>query len=544
MGKISDKTMQKSRRLPTFIFLISIVALIAGALIHYRFGYFSYDQSGHAWGVDDAYISYRYAQNLSLGHGLVFNPGERVEGYSNLLFVILASLLLSSGVGISQLYFAITLINLAVAVLMLIIFYKFLQSQFGNEKASIGALLLGISPLMWVWVAAGMEVPLVLLFQLFIWIATVRLEKQDSHIYTGVWIVATLLLCLTRADGFVLPVISLLFLALKRKYRLFILLLAVLLIVMGTYTFWRYSYYGQFLPNTYYAKVSGPIVQRVVFALALLAYIAVNQGFLGYLAAILQSSYSQIRENLSKHRPLFADTRFDAFASIGWLGYWLYIGGGTYLERFLMILIPFSIFALLSLIKKAPTREGWIMIAIFVLLPSTTLFIDRRFDYSTDKYDRRIKLGTYLNINHHGETLAVDAAGKISLYSGLFAMDMLGLNDPYIAHIIPQFISPGHNKFDPDYIFNRQPDLISAWIAACPEDDCNWLDLSYGLSEEKYQRQGYTLIYLIYTGKTPPGEWIVDVSKYDRQAKLELIDLGYIYGVLKRIDNTGFSLSR
>ena len=42
-----------------------------------------------AWFLtDDAYISFRYARNLIEGHGLVFNPGERVEGYSNLLRVL------------------------------------------------------------------------------------------------------------------------------------------------------------------------------------------------------------------------------------------------------------------------------------------------------------------------------------------------------------------------------------------------------------------------------------------------------------------------
>lgn len=35
--------------------------------------------------LDDAYISYRYALNLVAGHGLVYNPGEYVEGYTNLL---------------------------------------------------------------------------------------------------------------------------------------------------------------------------------------------------------------------------------------------------------------------------------------------------------------------------------------------------------------------------------------------------------------------------------------------------------------------------
>ena len=36
--------------------------------------------------TDDAFISFRYVRNLLEGHGLVFNPGERGEGYSNFLW--------------------------------------------------------------------------------------------------------------------------------------------------------------------------------------------------------------------------------------------------------------------------------------------------------------------------------------------------------------------------------------------------------------------------------------------------------------------------
>src|SRR5262245_4613068 len=38
---------------------------------------------------DDAFITFRYARNLVDGHGLVFNPGERVEGYTEFLFALL-----------------------------------------------------------------------------------------------------------------------------------------------------------------------------------------------------------------------------------------------------------------------------------------------------------------------------------------------------------------------------------------------------------------------------------------------------------------------
>lgn len=41
--------------------------------------------------VDDAFISFRYADHLLRGDGLVFNPGERVEGMTNLLWTLLVA---------------------------------------------------------------------------------------------------------------------------------------------------------------------------------------------------------------------------------------------------------------------------------------------------------------------------------------------------------------------------------------------------------------------------------------------------------------------
>src|SRR2546426_6673593 len=38
---------------------------------------------------DDSFISFRYARHLAEGHGLVWNPGDRVEGYTNFLWVVL-----------------------------------------------------------------------------------------------------------------------------------------------------------------------------------------------------------------------------------------------------------------------------------------------------------------------------------------------------------------------------------------------------------------------------------------------------------------------
>ena len=42
---------------------------------------------------DDAYITYRYSRNVVRGYGPVYNPGERVEGYTNFLWMIVLAFL-------------------------------------------------------------------------------------------------------------------------------------------------------------------------------------------------------------------------------------------------------------------------------------------------------------------------------------------------------------------------------------------------------------------------------------------------------------------
>ena len=49
------------------------------------------------WVQDDAYVSFRYARNLVRGDGLTYNAGEKVEGYSNFLWTVLAAAPLAAG---------------------------------------------------------------------------------------------------------------------------------------------------------------------------------------------------------------------------------------------------------------------------------------------------------------------------------------------------------------------------------------------------------------------------------------------------------------
>ncbi|MBN1654679.1 MAG: hypothetical protein JXA30_12985 [Deltaproteobacteria bacterium] len=66
-----------------------IQRLICWLLLVVSFGYFVWEMRTPFPQIDDAFISYRYARNLVEGNGLVFNSGEYVEGYTNLFWTLL-----------------------------------------------------------------------------------------------------------------------------------------------------------------------------------------------------------------------------------------------------------------------------------------------------------------------------------------------------------------------------------------------------------------------------------------------------------------------
>ena len=50
--------------------------------------------------IDDAWITFRYAANFAAGHGLVFNPGEPVQGFTTPLFALLLGLAGAAGLDV------------------------------------------------------------------------------------------------------------------------------------------------------------------------------------------------------------------------------------------------------------------------------------------------------------------------------------------------------------------------------------------------------------------------------------------------------------
>jgi arabinofuranosyltransferase len=507
------------------ILLAAAVLLLAGCLLQIVAGYSHPDLSGHAWGSDDAYISYRYAQHLASGQGLVFNPGERVEGFSNLLYVLLlapAAALVSS----ENLYAVSAGLNVVFALAALVLLYRFTLRRLGPEPAAAVAMLVALCPAIWVWVASGLETPLVLLLQIAVWVlAEDVVEGRDRRLAGALCLVAALCV-LARVDGFITPFLAAGFLILRGRWRAGLAVAATTVATFGATTLWRLSYYGWPLPNTYYAKVTGALPLRLEAGGQQLLSVLLGTGLMVSVAALAVSGVAGLKELKLSFPIVFA---------AGWLAYFVYVGGDFYSDRFLLALFPMGAWALLALAAESKSRR---MVAVLVVLLAvaqlTPIVRDPRYSYTLAKYDRWVTLGHFLGATHRGEVIAIDGAGKVPFFSGLQTIDMLGLADVHIAHgkADPKgYFWAGHAKSDLDYVLARRPDLISNWLAG------RWgLEAGPILEPAKLARAGYRLAYLVNADPHSKGQGkdILDVRNLSPDEIRRLRDHGYRTGVFER----------
>jgi hypothetical protein len=211
---------------------------------------------------DDAYISYRYARHLADGHGMVFNLGERVEGYTNFLWVVLHAPVI--GLGLDPV--AWSRILGAVSALGTIVL-TFLASRWSNGEMPaatnyVAPWLVASSSSVAVWSMSGMEPCLVMFFGtaavLGLW-KGLREERRSSFVWSGL---AAAGAALTRPEGhlfFVVGVAAVAVVAIARRrvppgaWSALVTFGAV----VAPYHAWRVFYFGNLAPLTYHAKGSG-----------------------------------------------------------------------------------------------------------------------------------------------------------------------------------------------------------------------------------------------------------------------------------------------
>jgi hypothetical protein len=215
----------------------------------------------YSWIVDDAYVYFRYVDNWVIhGLGLVWNPGEYVEGFSSPLWALLLG-------ATRSLHLDYWVIIRVVAILSFVIFWYLacvvnrglLSAPQHSPRRSYNVPLIYLSFTYAVacYFSSGLESPLVNVSAV-IYAAGVLWPQS--------WLLQGLigLTPLVRHE-LVLPFVLFLFWSLLIKKTRPITALTVFAISVGSYMLFRVYYYADLLPNTFYLKDDTWIVQGIAY---------------------------------------------------------------------------------------------------------------------------------------------------------------------------------------------------------------------------------------------------------------------------------------
>ncbi len=210
---------------------------------------------------DDAYIAFRYVGNHHAGRGWTWNPPPfaPVEGYTSFAWVALLELAWS----LTGLEPPITanVIGLLCSVITLALGAGLLaRLRLRQPTLALGLVLCGAvtNRTFIAWTTSGLETPLFMcVFTWWLYEALTPEARRGSGAALRLFLAASAL-SLVRPDGYLFLAASFPLAAAWRASRRFPLAVAAPALGVVAHVSWRYSTYGAWLPNTYYAKSSGP----------------------------------------------------------------------------------------------------------------------------------------------------------------------------------------------------------------------------------------------------------------------------------------------
>lgn len=414
---------------------------------------------------DDAMVSMRYAWNLAHGQGLVWNPHERVEGFTNLLMTLVMAVparLLDKSSAVLSIQVLGAPIVLAAALLSLAIAKRVADDQAAPAWAFVAVL--AYYPLSY-WTLMGMETGLLTVILLGATLQVLRHEDDGRFQWTLVMLLAGAVL--TRPDAVVPASVLLLFRAAglpsgrRRSVRWESAAIAALL---GGLTALRLAYFGEPLPNTYYLKMEGyPLAVRCARGLRFVL------PFLAWMSPALGLAARGVIVRRDRRTLLLAAISASALLTQVWVG-----GDAWPRWRMLCPAVPLILILMIegaSSLRDAaasPAARRAMAAAVSLgLVVANGAFVRELFlasyPFSVTDNQANVTAGLELaRICAPTARVGVFYAGTVPYYSGLPAVDFLGKCDRRIAHLPPDLsLAVGHNKYDLQYsIVEQQPDYV------------------------------------------------------------------------------------
>ena len=212
----------------------------------------------HGVTQDDAFIAFVYSKHLVTGNGLTFNPEERVEGYTNFLWVLIMAVPHLLGTDVPRFADLFALTCALATIVVLFQWGRELHPERSPVLSLVAPLLFAANGAVAFWTFSGMETAL------FTFLLTTGfvLYGRDLRCGSRNMLTASVfgLAALTRPEGLLAFALTAVHsLALQRRLtlaslaRLFRWTIPFFAFVLPHFAF-RFAYYGELLPNTFYAK--------------------------------------------------------------------------------------------------------------------------------------------------------------------------------------------------------------------------------------------------------------------------------------------------
>lgn len=434
--------------------------------------------------LDDAFITFRYARNLAEGLGPVYNAGERVEGYTSLLWMLLSAVPFALASGANALW-TIKLTALAASMWTLYRIFTFPSPE--GPARRYWVVVLATQPIFILNSGDGMETPLFMVLMAECLVGFQRPPSRASGVVVGL---ATAAMILTRPEALplLLALPALLLFAhrddatQKTAVREWLVAFALAgLVPVVLHEAWRWGYYGHAFPNTYYAKATGDPLARLSSGMRDLGRFVGSNPWRPPVAIWFASAFACFATARLVSRARGASAPNPAL--VRWLGaLWLMIGFRLSFDlwsgsdamgrhRFLVpLLLPLVVLADegLRMVLRGRSRAviGCVVAAVFGMSLYFNITGHMNHEWAASHYRRglanaHIKLGHWLNERYPAHTVvAVGDAGTVPFFSQMTTVDMWGLNDGTIAHMPGEY---GLREGMPGYVFSRDPGVVVLW---------------------------------------------------------------------------------
>lgn len=198
---------------------------------------------------DDAYITFRYAENVANGYGLVWNiSGPHTEGYTNFLLVLILS---PFSLFKADLLIVSQIIGIVSTILTALVIFKFIRQISESEGWPVAAALLYLLlPFTWANAFSGLET------SLFVLLVTSSFYFAQQKKWSGAIILVSLA-SLTRPEGVLAgAILALAIFGEDKSDRaiVFRVMLTYFVLPMALYAIFKFFYFGDLLPNSFYIK--------------------------------------------------------------------------------------------------------------------------------------------------------------------------------------------------------------------------------------------------------------------------------------------------